>query len=134
MSIWYHLHGGLTHFPIALAISSFVFDFLGAASAKSSLRAAGLWTIILAALASIPAVATGFFTAAYDYPGGAGVVIHRNVSLVAGVLLVVLAAWRAIKRDDLSRRAWVAYLVGVLMAAGSVGLTGWLGNKALSGG
>ncbi len=134
MSIWYHFHGAFTHFPIALAIASFAFDFAAAAFRKPSLRAAGLWTLLLAALAVVPAVATGFFTANVDYAGMTAVNIHRNVSIGGGALLLVLALWRGLRRDDMSRRAFIAYLVGVLMAAGAVGLTGWLGNRVLSGG
>ncbi len=133
MSIWYHLHGGLTHFPIALAIASFAFDFAAAAFRKPSLRAAGLWTLILAALAAVPAVATGFFTANADYAGMTNVNVHRNVSIGGSVLLVVLALWRGLRRDEMTRRGFIAYLVGVLLAAGAVGLTGWLGNRILTG-
>ena len=132
MSIWYHLHGALTHFPIALAITSFALDFAGAIFRKPSLRAAGLWTLVLAALASIPAVATGFFTA-NDYATAKSLIIHRNTSIAASVLLVGLATWRgALRRDDMSRRSFVAYLVGVLLAAGAVGLTGWLGSQVVN--
>jgi len=134
LSIWYHLHGALTHFPIALAIASFTFDFAAAVFRKPSLRAAGLWTLLMAALAAVPAVATGFFTANTDYPGAPGVVLHRNISIAGSVLLLLLALYRGLRRDDMSRRGFVAYLVGVLMAAGAVGLTGWLGNRVLTGG
>jgi len=131
LSIWYHLHGALTHFPIALAIISFVFDFAGAAFRKPSLRAAGFWTLVMAALAAVPAVATGFFTA-HDYGTAKSLLIHRNTSVAAGVLLLGLALWRGLRRDDLSRASFIAYLVGVLLAAGAIGLTGWLGSRVVN--
>jgi uncharacterized membrane protein len=131
LSIWYHLHGALTHFPIALAITSFVFDFCAAAFRKPSLRAAGFWCLLVAALACIPAVATGFFSA-NDYGTAKSLVIHRNTSIAAGVLLLVLAAWRGARRDDMSRSGFIAYLVGVLLAAGAIGLTGWLGSRVVN--
>lgn len=132
MGIWYHLHGAITHFPIALAIVSFACDFLGAVSKKPSLRAAGFWTLLFAALASIPAIVTGLISA-NDYGTATSLYTHRNTSIAAGVLLLVLAGVRATRRDDLSRKSFVAYLVGVLFAAGAMGVTGWLGSLVVNG-
>jgi len=56
-SIWVKMHGGTTHFPIALVMASVVFDLAGVIVPDSAdglrragFRAAGYYTLLLAAL------------------------------------------------------------------------------------
>jgi H+/gluconate symporter-like permease len=62
-SIWVKMHGGTTHFPIALVMASVAFDLAGVIapdhadrSRRAGFRAAGYYTLLLAALGSIGAV------------------------------------------------------------------------------
>ena len=65
-SLWIKMHGGMTHFPIALVMASIAFDLGGLVvsdnaekSRRAGLRAAGFYTLVLGALSSFGAVASG---------------------------------------------------------------------------
>lgn len=131
MSFWYHVHGALTHFPIALAMASFAFDFAGVVGRNRSLRTVGFWTILLAAFSSLFTVASGLIVAREW--SATSLLIHRNTSFVAAALMVVLALWRGLRRDEIAGRGFIAYLVVVALAAGAVGLTGYLGGNVVMG-
>ena len=137
MSIWYHLHGALTHFPIALGIISFFFDLAGAVTRRQSLRLAGFWTLLVAATASVAAGLTGCLVTNLETASGwnkmPSFVLHRGLGIFVAVLLVTLALWRGAQRDKLSGRGFVGYLVGVAFAAAAVGLAGFLGNRVSTG-
>src|SRR5258708_20701121 len=62
-SLWVKMHGGTTHFPIALVMASALFDLAGLIvpenlnkSRRAGLRAAGFYPIVLGAIGSIGAV------------------------------------------------------------------------------
>jgi uncharacterized membrane protein len=131
VSIWYHLHGAFTHFPIALALVSFAFDLAGAVLRRPSFRTVGFWTLLVAAATAVAAVATGLIVSR-EWSAGS-MLTHRNTAFVAGGLLVVLALWRGLKRDELTGWNFTAYLVAVAAAAAAVGFTGWLGGNVVMG-
>ena len=54
------LHVILVHFPIALALSAVLADFLYAITRKEFFRISGMYCLILAAIAIIPTVYTGW--------------------------------------------------------------------------
>src|SRR5258708_33738364 len=65
-SLWVKMHGGTTHFPIALVMASALFDLAGLIvpenlnkSRRAGLRAAGFYTIVLGSIGSIGAVVSG---------------------------------------------------------------------------
>ena len=73
-TIWAKAHGATTHFPFALTLISGALDAAGFAlagrPAVRDLNAAGYWTILLAALGSVPDGAVG---ARFYLPGGSSV-------------------------------------------------------------
>src|SRR5215831_8325335 len=65
-SLWVKMHGGTTHFPIALIMASALFDLASALvpdnqdrSRRVGFRAAGFYTLTLGALGSFGAVLSG---------------------------------------------------------------------------
>lgn len=129
MNIWYHLHGAITHFPIAAALLSFAFDYGAVILKKPTFRTVGFWLLIVGAIASVFGVITGLITAReWSAPS---MMQHRNTAYIAAGLLTILALWRGLKKDALKGTEFIAYLVAVAAAAAAVGLTGFLGGKVV---
>jgi uncharacterized membrane protein len=133
MNIWYDVHGGLVHFPIAAAILSFVFDFGGMVFRRESWRAIGFWLLLVAATAAVCAVTSGFIISQSWLASGTppSWSMHRNVGIVTASLLTALALWRGLKRDNFNGREFAGYITAAAMAAAAVGFTGYLGGKVI---
>ena len=137
-SLWAKLHGGSTHFPIALVISSLLFDLIGYAlrseSRRRDLHAAGLYALLLGALASFAAVLSGLALSHGEVFGSGSLARHHGLVWPAFGLIVGLAAWRLTVRRCASRRAFGLYLGASLLASGLVGAAGYWGGELLLGG
>lgn len=133
MNIWYDVHGGLVHFPIAAAILSFAFDFGGIVLRKQSWRELGFWLLLVSAAAAVCAVTSGFIISQSWLASGTppSWPLHRNIGIVTAILLVVLALWRGLKRDKITGREFAGYMTAAAMAAAAVGFTGYLGGKVI---
>jgi uncharacterized membrane protein len=105
---WAKVHGGTTHFPIALLIASALFDLAGYALNREShsrdLHAASFYALILGAVASFAAVLSGLIITHWETLGG-GLLgkhhlasrrtfgIYLGVLLVTAVLMTVAGYW-----------------------------------------
>lgn len=62
-AMWFRAHGGITHFPIALIVVSVLFDLVAFGVKREpysrELHAAGVYALMVAALASLPGLAKG---------------------------------------------------------------------------
>ena len=124
-------HVVLIHFPIALFIAGVAFDFLAAQRKHSGLAAAAYFNLLVAALSTLPVIATGVLAWRWQLEGAR---LHGNLllHLVLGALSTILiwAVWRvhyqARRRPGLPLPAyrWPIELLGLLL----VGLTGHLGG------
>ena len=137
IGLWQHLHGATTHFPIALAIASLAFDLGAVLFKKDVWRTVGFWLVMGAAVACVPAIASGLYYIYADAKGLANVEAmgdvttvtnHRNVSLVAGSLLIFLALWRAAAKDSLNKKALAVYLILAVLMVSGIGYAGYLGG------
>src|SRR5215469_5680034 len=116
-SLWTKLHGGLTHFPIALVMVSIVFD-LGSLiapenvekSRRSALRVAGFYTLVLGALSSIGAVLSGLLISHGELRGTGNLARHHIFLWPAFGLLIGLAVWRSKVSNRPSGRAFKVYM------------------------
>src|SRR6266436_4258113 len=128
-SIWVKMHGGTTHFPIALVMASVVFDLAGViipdtadGSRRAGFRAAGYYTLLFAALGSIGAVASGLMISRGVLWGRGNLAHHHTFLWPAFGLLLPLASWRLVVGSRASNAAFKIYLgasvlSGRLMAA-----------------
>ena len=100
------LHPAFVHFPIALVVFSFVADLLGRWTKRSSLRAAGFWSLIGALLMGAITAATGYydFTRAALGETARYADFHQDIGFVLVGCVVVLTIWRwlAYARRDVS--------------------------------
>lgn len=135
LQFWQHIHGGSSHFPIALVMVAFLFDLGATLFKKDSWRTVSFWCLIVASLAAIPAVLSGL-------AGGNGwfgvewankeystkMPAHRQYALITTAILHIVTLWRIIRREKLQGAEWFVYLFFLLVATVLVGYTGWLGG------
>lgn len=137
IKIWQHLHGASSHFPIALMIASFLFDLGSLLFKRPSWRIVGFWTLFTSVVVLPMAILSGF-TGYLGWFGfskwdAAGLVLHRNLSLVGAGVLFALAVWRMRRRDALKGAEFAAYLVLAALAMGVISYTGYAGAYVARG-
>ena len=134
-SYWAKAHGAATHFPFALTLVSGALDAAGFALAGRpvvrDLHAAGYWTIVLGAIGTVPAVATGLLMTRGSVLGHGALRLHHLCVWPAFALLVALAAWRVSAGRRSTRPALGGYLLVVVLAAGLMSAAGYWGGEMM---
>jgi uncharacterized membrane protein len=140
-ALWIKMHGGLTHFPIALVIASIGFDLSGLLvpdnpdrSRRSGLRAAGFYTLVFAALGSLGAVASGLALSGGEIWGRGNLARHHLFLWPAFALVLGLAAWRLAVGNRASAGAFRIYAAVSLATAALMGAAGYWGGELLLNG
>jgi uncharacterized membrane protein len=135
---WSRLHGGATHFPIALIFAAAVFDTLGfflrgGQNLHREFRAVAYWLALLGALSSFGAVFSGLALSHWNI-GGSGALWHHHLFVwPAFALLLGLGTWRALVRPDISGRAFTLYLIVMLTGCVFIAAAGYFGGEMLLG-
>jgi uncharacterized membrane protein len=98
-------HVVLIHFPIALFIAAVAFDYLAQRTRNSTLAAAAYFNLLLAALSTIPVVATGLAAWQWALEGQKlkGILLmHLVLGCISSVLIWVVFSihWRARRRHQ----------------------------------
>lgn len=135
--LWGNLHGGSTHFPIALMIASFLFDaiaYVGREPHKRDLHVAGYYTLLLGALASLVGVLSGLVVTGWVFFGQGTLAKHHDFVWPAFGLMIGLAVWRLVVRGEATRPAFAAYLAVAAVTAGLMAASGYYGGELLGGG
>jgi uncharacterized membrane protein len=137
-SFWVKVHGGTTHFPIALIIASMLFDLVGYALNREpysrDLHMAAFYSLLLGALASFAAMLSGLIISQWQVFGEGTLAKHHDFVWPAFALIVGLAVWRVVIRERASRRAYAAYLACSIVAAVLMATAGYWGGEMLLGG
>ena len=135
---WDKLHGATTHFPIALLLFSTLCDFVSVTFKKlpfaRGLRAVSFYGLAVAALGSLGAVVSGIALTKGDLWGRGYLGWHHRFVWPAFGLLVALAVWRVVVRDEISRVGLCVYLILMLLASGFVAAAGYFGGEILLSG
>jgi uncharacterized membrane protein len=136
-SIWSKAHGAFTHFPIALMLVSAFCDglslFCGNAERQRALRSTAAITIVLGALGSYAAVATGLILTKWQVWGHGTLLHHHQFVWPAFALMVGLATWRVFSRRTIERPPR-AYLALMLLATALMSGAGYWGGELLNRG
>jgi uncharacterized membrane protein len=137
IKLWQHIHGAAAHFPIVGMILSFLFDMGAIVFKRPNWRHVGFWTLIAAAVVSLPTVLSGL-SAEYGWFGvekwqADHLILHRNLALAGSGAAIVLALWRSARKDALKGAEWIAYLVLLTIATGLIGFTGFYGAYVARG-
>jgi uncharacterized membrane protein len=137
-SIWTKIHGGTTHFPIALAMAATFLDLAGSLvpdnpekSRRANLRAAGFYSLLLGAVGSLGAVVSGLTISDGQIWGRGDLARHHAFLWPSFGLLVGLAAWRLAVGNRASERALKTYLAASILMCGLMGAAGYYGGELL---
>ena len=132
------LHVILVHFPIALALSAVLADFLLVVTRKDYFRICGMYCLILAAIAIIPTAFTGDqlldseqSQLSPDYLSIAH--IHRNLAVISLILVITAAIIRIIRKNHLTKWWLAAYTVLIILIFGFISATGHFGGMLTHG-
>jgi uncharacterized membrane protein len=134
---WSRMHGGATHFPIALIFAAALFDALGfffrGRQREHQLNVVGYWLAILGALSSFGAVFSGLALSKWTI-GGSGLVLRHHLFVwPAFALIVALGTWRALVGHETSRRGLAVYLFSLVIGCLLIGAAGFFGGEMLLG-
>jgi uncharacterized membrane protein len=124
-------HVVLIHFPIALFMASFAFDLLARWRRDRALATAAYYNLIGAAVAALPAAATGLVAWQWQLEGErlkGNLQLHLILGLTSSVMIWLLAWWRTRRRRTSQESLTVVYLAVELVAVAVIALTGHLGG------
>ena len=107
-TFWARVHGGATHFPIALLMVSVIFDHAGFwwrdEVRRREFCAVGFYSLFIAAIAGPVAVASGIALSKGTLMGSGLLALHHYFVWPAFGLLIGLSVWRLVVRERASRR------------------------------
>src|SRR5260221_8358759 len=134
---WDRVHGGSTHLPIALALTSALLDGVGSLAPsgrfREGFRFSGYFTLLLAALGAVPAIISGLMLTKWNAVGSGVTLLHHYFVLPSFGLLIALVVWRSIARHRTSRIAFSIYLIAMLTTAVLISIAGfWRGEMVLN--
>jgi len=114
------LHAALNDLPPALLPISVLFDLLGLAFKRESLKAAGFWTLVFGVLGTAAAVVSGLLAEdVVQHSDQAHEIMetHETLALVVLAIFGLLAVWRIARRG-----VWRDREQPVALAAGVIGV------------
>ena len=102
-----NIHPMLVHFSYALTVSAallfIVVTFFPGGKKFSGMISAANWMLGLGAIAVLGTVAAGFqafYSVNHDDPSHVSMLLHRNLAVAAGSVVLTLAAWRWVDRKN----------------------------------
>lgn len=123
-------HIVLIHFPIALFIAGVAFDLIALSTKRRSLADAAYYNLLLAAISTIPVLATGVLAWQFALEGQKlkGILLLHLVLACASTAMIWLIWWGHF-RARRGQRALLNYYVAIeLLAIALVFLTAHLGG------
>ena len=124
-------HVVLIHFPIALFLTAVAFDYLAQWRKNQTLAAAAYFNLLLAAISTVPVVASGFAAWQWALEGQKlkGILLmHLTLGCISSVL-IWLTFWIHQRVRRFPERSLPKYHLPIeALAVSIVGLTGYLGG------
>ena len=134
---WSRMHGGATHFPIALLLVSVLFDHAGFWGRddlrRHEFRMLAFYSLLIAAAVSPVAVLSGIALSKGVLLGTGMLALHHYFIWPAFGLLIGLAVWRLVTRERTSRRARGYYLALASVTLVAMMSAGYWGGEMLIG-
>jgi len=133
---WIHLHGAVTHFPIALILTALAFELASLIWKKPDFRTVSFWLVGIAALSSIPAVITGLLSAGQVFAGHPPALLadHRLAGYATAILSILAFLIRWAQGSNANSPAAIrASLVFLLLACGSASYAGYIAGVMVFG-
>ena len=126
------IHPMLVHFPIALLVGSVFADFLTVLGAGDSLREAGWWALLGAAVGAMFTVLAGLFDmyrALLTEAAHERVHQHMKVGFALATFIAALAIWRGMIHFEQGVGLGWPYMAVAFLAVGLAAFQGWLGGE-----
>lgn len=134
---WQRMHGGSTHFPIALLLVSVVLDFAAWRSQDEGLRRglqmAGLGAAVVGVLGGCGAVVSGLVMTRGQMLGNEFEKFHHLFVWPAFGGSAVLVVWRVSRRGQILQRTPLIYLGGMSVTSALMMGAGFWGGEMLLG-
>lgn len=124
-------HVALVHFPIALFLTGVLFDCVARWKQSRPLAAAAYYNLLVAALSSLPVVATGVLAWQWQLEGQRfkGTLLLHLILGVTSSVLIWLVWWGHFRGRKSGANGGQRYLLAVeLLASATVALTAHLGG------
>jgi uncharacterized membrane protein len=126
------MHPIFVHFTVGLTSASLVFDALGFFFSRTSLTAAGAWTLIGSALMTVATILTGLTSSARapveEGEARSFLRAHMALGLIFCGLLVAITFWRLSLWQDERSVSWL-YLISFAGVSLVMTLQGYLGGE-----
>lgn len=134
-SFWVRMHGGATHFPIALVLTAAFFDLAGLVvrneNHRQNFRVAGRYAIVVGGLLSFGAIVSGLALSKGTLLGTGLMARHHAFVWPAFGLLLALAVWRLIVGEHARPNMFKLYVVAEIVAAFLMATAGYWGGEML---
>ena len=136
-TFWARMHGGTTHFPIALLMISVVFDqarfWCRDELRRREFHSVGFYSLLIAAVSSPFAVLSGLALSRGKLLGTGALAMHHWFVWPAFGLLIALAVWRLVVRERAARCAGGRYLVAATFTVVAMMSAGFWGGEMIIG-
>ena len=133
---WSRLHGGMTHFPIALVLGAAFFDalsfFLHRSPKQREFSVTGYWLMILGALGSFGAVVSGLALSKWKV-GGTGLLLRHHRFVWSCHFDCRFGDLAFPDRQPIHTKDSAIYLSVMAIACGLIGTAGFFGGEILLG-
>jgi uncharacterized membrane protein len=129
-----HLHPMIVHFPVALILVGFLADVMSLFFKKEKcLSRAGLYLMVLGAIAAVAAWGSGHLFTAHPEEGAIGQVFenHETGALITMIIMIIGAALRVflvIKKKEETQLKWLVFAI-YFMGFAAVIFTAFMGGK-----
>ena len=125
------LHPMIVHFPIALLITSVLFDAASQVFKRDFLREGAFWLLVLGLAGGIASAISGDF--AEEAAENAGIAesligIHETLAFVTIGIFGFLLLWRWYLRNQFTGSFLAVYLLVATVGVGTLGATGYFGG------
>jgi uncharacterized membrane protein len=124
-------HVVLIHFPVALFLVGVAFDFVASFTKRSALAAAAYYNFVVAAISSLPVVATGLLAWQLQLDGQKlkGILLQHLVLGVTSCVMICLTWYVHFRSRRSSQQTSHRFRLPLeLVAAGVIALTAHLGG------
>jgi len=124
-------HVVLIHFPIALFLTSVMFDFIAQWTKNRTLAAAAYYNLLVAAISCVPVLATGLLAWRWQLEGQRlkGVLLEHLILATVSCIWIWLVWWLQFRYRRKPIQDLPLYRLPIeILAAGAVALTGHLGG------
>jgi uncharacterized membrane protein len=124
-------HVVLIHFPIALFLTSVMFDFIAQWTDHRTMAAVAYYNLLVAAISCPPVMATGLLAWRWQLEGQKikGILLDHMVLAIISSILIWIVWWLHFRARRSSGKNLPLYRLPIeVLAAGAIALTGHLGG------